>query len=315
MKQFRFLQICIVFSAALFIAPASVPDIDFALAWEPDSTQQDNSGAEEGEDFNSLFEDVYTEIDTTYAWSNYKINSGRFDYKTLGPGDTIRIPLVDSAHKRIYAHPFENYVSSDFGRRRYGWHYGVDVKLWTGNPVKCAFDGIVRVVTYDPRGYGRVVVVRHHSGLETLYAHLSRAKVKPRQKVKAGDIIGLGGNTGRSSGSHLHFEMRYYGEPFNPNHIIDFENYRLKNDILVLTRENFEYLTVQRQTVYHTIRKGDTLGAIARRYGTGVSTLCTLNGIGPRTVLRIGRRLMVRTAKKGEKKLTLQVKKSSEATQ
>lgn len=315
MKQFRFLQFCIAISAAFFLSSASVPDIDFALAWEPDSTEQDSISAEEKEDFSSLFEDVYTEIDTTYAWSNYKINSGRFDYKSLGPKDTIRIPLVDPSHKRNYVHPFKNYVSSDFGRRRYGWHYGVDVKLRTGSPVKCAFDGIVRVVTYDPRGYGRVVVVRHHSGLETLYAHLSRAKVKPRQKVKAGDVIGLGGNTGRSSGSHLHFEMRYFGEPFNPNHIIDFENYCLKDNTLVLTRGNFEYLTVQRQTVYHTIRKGDTLGAIARRYGTRVSTLCRLNGIGRRTVLRIGRRLIVRTAKKGEKKLTLQVKKSSEATQ
>ncbi|MFP4165337.1 MAG: peptidoglycan DD-metalloendopeptidase family protein [Chitinispirillaceae bacterium] len=316
MKNVRFSRFCLLSLFSVSCLSASVPDIDFSLAWSPDSLRKDSlAEMERNEDFSSLFKDAHTSIDTTYAWSNFMINSGRFDITSLKSGDTLRIPLVNASQKRSYAHPFCNFIFSDFGQRRSGWHYGVDIDLKTGEPVKCAFDGIVRVVKYDRRGYGRVVVVRHHNGIETLYAHLSRVKVKPRQKIKAGELVGLGGSTGRSSGSHLHFEVRYFGEPLNPHDLIDFKKYSLKNDTLLLTGANFEYLRVLRQTVYHRIRKGDTLGAIARRYGTTISRLCRLNGINRGTILRIGRKLMVRKVKKGEKKLTLQMKKSSEVNQ
>jgi len=214
--------------------------------------------------------------------------------------------LIDSSQNRFFAHPFEGRVTSRFGPRRYLWHYGIDVKLNTGDTIRCMMDGIVRVIQFDRRGYGNVVVVRHHNGLETLYGHLSRIKVEVNQTIKANDMIGLGGNTGRSTGAHLHFEIRYFGEPFNPEHIVCFQNFALRSDTLVLTRENFEYLTAVRQTVYHTVRRGDTLGAIARRYGTTINALCRMNGIKPRTTLTVGRRLVVRTGRHIEQELTLQ---------
>jgi len=176
--------------------------------------------------------------------------------------------------------------------RRGRYHYGIDVKLYTKDSVFNAFDGIVRVSKYS-KTYGHVVVVRHFNGLETLYSHLSKRLVTPNQPVRSGEVLGLGGNTGRSYGSHLHFEVRYFGEPINPNDIIDFENFCVKNDTLYLNQQNFEYLIEARKAKYYTIRSGDTLSKIARRHGTTIRTLCRLNNMKETTILRIGRRLRV----------------------
>ncbi|MCL2218533.1 MAG: M23 family metallopeptidase [Chitinispirillia bacterium] len=297
-------------SALAFATSTPAGDVDFALAFSDETTADSIAQAalreEEGEDFSSLFYDADSimQVDTLFAWSNDRINSGRFDYRTLGPGDTIKIPLVDSAHGKFYVHPIKNYVTSRFGLRRYMWHYGIDVKLATGDTLRSALDGIVRVIQFDRRGYGNVAVVRHHNGLETVYGHMSRVLVQPNQHIKAGEAVGLGGNTGRSTGAHLHFEIRYCGEPFNPEYIIDFDNtYALKRDTLMLTRDNFEYLTEVRKTVYYVVRRGDNLGSIARRHGTTAVNLCRLNGITTRTPLKVGRRLIIRSGKEAEKQV------------
>jgi murein DD-endopeptidase MepM/ murein hydrolase activator NlpD len=230
-------------------------------------------------------------IDTT-NWCTDKINAWRFDYKSMS--DTVKILLSDTTLKRRYVHPFNGFVTSPFGPRGYFWHFGTDIKLQRGDTVRCAFDGIVRVIQNDRYGYGRAVVVRHFDGLETIYGHLSRTDLTPNTRIRAGEIIGLGGNTGRSTGSHLHFEIRYGGEPIDPGYIIDFDTYTLKCDTLTLSRDNFEYLTEVRKTVYHKIRQGETLSHIARRYGTTVRKLCSLNGITGKTILRVGRKIIVR---------------------
>jgi hypothetical protein len=302
-----FLAAAIFAAAAARVVAAPAHGVDSTLAFVNGGSPADSVAEaqlreeEEGQDFNSLFDDM--DIDTSFAWNNSRINSGRFDYKALGPGDTIRIPLVDSSQNRFFAHPFANYITSPFGPRRYMWHYGADVKLNKGDTVKCMTDGIVRVVQYDRRGYGNVVVVRHQNGLETVYGHLSKVTVAPKHLIRAGETVGLGGNTGRSTGAHLHFEVRYRGEPLNPSYIIDFQNYTLKNDTLVLTRDNFEYLTELRKTLYHSVRKGENLGIIARRYRTTVAKLCRLNGITPKTILSVGRRLVIRSGKEAEKEV------------
>jgi len=280
---------------------------DIGLDAGDDNNNDAMHGEEEGQDFNSLFENLQEYnlmyIDTSFAWDNKTINAGHFDYKTLESGDSIKIPLVDSSQDKLYAHPIANQVTSRFGMRGNLWHYGTDVRLKTGDQVKCALDGIVRVIQYDRAGYGNVVVVRHHNGIETLYGHLSKVLVKPNQTINAGDIVGLGGNTGRSTGPHLHFEIRYYGEPFNPEYIIDFNDYALKSDTLVLTRDNFEYLTELRKTIYYTVRNGDNLSVIAKRYGTTVNNLCRLNGIKPQAILSIGRKLVVRSGSEADQKI------------
>jgi murein DD-endopeptidase MepM/ murein hydrolase activator NlpD len=256
---------------------------------------------EEAQDFNSLFDDFGEDgpmaVDTSFAWNNNRINSGRFDYKALSESDTIKIPLIDSAQNKLFASPFSNHITSPFGKRRFLWHYGMDIKLAKGDTVRSAFDGVVRVIQYDRRGYGNVVVVRHHNGLETVYGHLFKVLVKPNQHVKFSETVGLGGNTGRSTGAHLHFEIRYYGEPFDPRHIIDYETHTLWSDTLVLTKGDFDYLTELRKTVYHTVRRGEGLGSIARRYRTTVNSLCKLNGITAKTPLSVGKRLVVKGAK------------------
>ncbi len=232
--------------------------------------------------------DKFSGIDTFY-WDNKMINSGHFESKDMK--DTLRILLTDSSKHLYYYHPFKNYITSGFGPRGWFWHFGMDIKLKKGDSVLAAFDGIVRVTKYDLHGFGKVVVIRHPSGVETIYGHLSKVLVNPNQKVKAGELIGFGGNTGRSTGSHLHFETRYLGEPFDPNCFIDFEKFKLKSDTLKLSKQNFEYLVELRKAKFYTIRKGDTLGKIAHRNHTTITALCNLNHITSKTLLHIGRQI------------------------
>ena len=236
----------------------------------------------------SLFGNTVVLADT-FGWNTRMINSGRFDSKDMT--DTVIIPLKDSLGHCLFMSPFQNYITCDFGYRRYLFHYGIDIKLFKGDTVRAAMDGLVRVTKYDRHGYGNVVVIRHKGGLETIYGHLSKVLVDTDSYVKEGQVIGLGGNTGRSTGSHLHFEMRYMGEPFNPWSFYNFRDQELKSDTLMLTRSNFEYLIDIRKAKYCTIRSGDTLGGLAMRYHTSVRKLCQLNHISSRTLLRIGRKL------------------------
>jgi len=182
-------------------------------------------------------------------------------------------------------------VTCGFGPRRRIFHFGTDIKLQKGDSVLAAFEGIVRVVKFDRRGYGNAIVIRHPQGIETIYGHLSKVLVSTNQHIKAGELIGLGGSTGRSTGAHLHFEVRYHGEPFDPSCFYDFANFSLKADSLIVSRANFEYLIELRKAKYCVVKKGDTLGRIAVRYHTSITTICKLNGISKKTLLRVGRRI------------------------
>jgi murein DD-endopeptidase MepM/ murein hydrolase activator NlpD len=229
-------------------------------------------------------------------WSTEKIHFMHSDSlinKFIDTSFYLAIPLKDYGD---YAHPFPGYVTSPFGVRRYRFHYGTDIKVQTGDTLVAAFDGMVRVTSYN-RGYGNLVVIRHHNGLETLYGHLSKILVDTNDVVKAGDAIGLGGNTGRSTGSHLHYEIRYLGVAINPEYIVDMNTGTLLHDTLVLTDKTFSYqkrLQELRKAKYIKVRSGDCLSIIARRYGTSVSKLCRLNGISRTSILRVGQRLRVR---------------------
>jgi murein DD-endopeptidase MepM/ murein hydrolase activator NlpD len=220
-------------------------------------------------------------------WNNYVIHPYKFNLS--GRKDTTHVKLLDEHHCE-YSHPVEGYITSPFGPRKGRFHYGIDLKLEVGDSVYNAFDGVVRIARISPT-YGNVVVVRHKNGLETLYAHLEKIAVEVGNEIFAGDLIGLGGNTGRSTGSHLHFEVRYMGEAINPAEIICFENYILKKDLLVLQPSLFSPSIQARATKYYTVRSGDTLGKIAKKHRTTVSTLCKLNKIKPTTVIRPGMKL------------------------
>ncbi|HYG40629.1 MAG TPA: M23 family metallopeptidase [Cytophagales bacterium] len=224
------------------------------------------------------------------VWDSKNVNPYGIDGKSFH--DTLNIVLYDSMNS--WASPINSQtVTSKFGFRRYRWHYGTDLKLNVGDSVSSVFDGIVRIAKYDRRGYGNYVLIRHNNGLETLYGHLSKTNVVVGQVVKAGEVIGLGGNTGRSTGPHLHFEVRYQGNPIDPVHLFDFETASLNSDQFTLTPSHFSYLKEVKKVRFHKIRRGDTLSEISKRYGVSMTKICRLNNISKRTTLRVGRKLRV----------------------
>ena len=241
-----------------------------------------------------------------------------FPYKEVdmsGMPKSVVIDLVDSLTS--YHCPYQGSVHprGKYGPRRRRQHQGVDLPLKMGDPVYATFCGRVRISQYNKGGYGNLVIIRHDNGLETYYGHLSERLVEPDQWVEAGQIIGLGGSTGRSTGPHLHFETRYYGQSFDPERLIDFKNGTLSRETFLLKKSFFSIYSNAGQDFedeianeeqdkkeaaekaamkYHRIKSGDTLGAIARRYGTTVNNICRMNNIKSTTVLRIGRSLRVR---------------------
>jgi murein DD-endopeptidase MepM/ murein hydrolase activator NlpD len=215
-------------------------------------------------------------------WSHSSINP--YNVSLVGMKDTVKIDVSS------YCPPSVKHVTSNWGFRKWKFHYGIDLKVHRGDTVRCAFDGTVRITRRD-RGYGYFVVVRHDNGLETLYAHLNKILVKSNQKLKAGEAVGMGGNTGRSTGYHLHLEFRYLGNPINPNDIVNFETHKVHKPVLVVNANTFAYKAEIDKIRYWTVKKGDTLGRIAYRTGVSVNKLCQLNGIKKTTVLRIGRKI------------------------
>ncbi len=224
-------------------------------------------------------------------WDNDNIKAYKKD--TVSVSDTILVALIDSLHPNFII-PKEGRVNYRFGPRGVRFHYGLDVSLDTGDTLKSAFDGKVRYVGYDKGGYGRIVIVRHFNGLETYYAHMSKQLVKENQYVKAGGALGLGGNTGRSFGSHLHFEIRYRGNAINPDEIVNYEASSLKSDFLIVNPSLFGYIAKLKNPVYYKIRSGDTLSGIAQRNRTSVSNICSVNGVSRNTVLQIGKIIRLR---------------------
>lgn len=182
-------------------------------------------------------------------------------------------------------------ITSKFGPRRRRMHYGIDVKVYIGDTIRSAFAGKVRVVKNQGRrtGYGKYVIIRHDNGLETVYGHLSKQLVHENQYVEAGEVIGLGGNTGRSSGSHLHFETRFLGQAINPAYMFDFEKQDIVADSYTFYKKGIRKNGVAVAGVdYYKVRSGDSLSRISKKTGVSIKTLCRLNGITTKTTLRIG---------------------------
>ena len=220
-------------------------------------------------------------------------------------------------------------VTSHYGYRRSfrRLHYGTDIKVFVGDTIRAAFSGKIRVVQFERKGYGNYVIIRHPNGLETVYAHMSKHLVKPDQIVRRGEPIGLGGNTGRSTGSHLHFETRFLGQFIDPEKLFDFEAQDVKGDFylycsngrstmlasndIVGGEEEMDEETAQAlmekeaeseayqqkriqemkakpRTSVHKVKSGDTLSSIAHKYGTTVDRLCRLNNIKSTSILRLG---------------------------
>ena len=221
-------------------------------------------------------------------WNNERVHAYG---KTVVIPDSFRIDMTG------FCMPTSNTkITSKFGPRRRRMHNGLDVKVYIGDTIRAAFSGKVRMVKYERRGYGQYVVIRHENGLETVYGHLSKQLVKEDQYVEAGEVIGLGGNTGRSTGSHLHFETRFLGQAINPALLFDFEKQDIVEDSYLFRKGRNRYrnnrnagtITSDGDIQYYKVRKGDSLARISKKTGTSIDALCKLNRITRRTTLRIG---------------------------
>ena len=220
-------------------------------------------------------DDLYPE------WSNEYAHK----YTNVVMPDSLLIDLTG------FCMPTENTKVNDiFGYRprRKRMHYGLDIKVERGDTIRAAFDGKVRYCSYQRRGYGYYVVIRHPNGLETLYAHLNAKLVAENEVVKAGDPIGLGGNTGRSTGPHLHFETRLLGKALNPALFFDFPNQDVTGDTYLYVKPKKKVYDPSDPDTYYKVRSGDTLSRIAARKGVSVKQLCKLNGITTQSTLRVG---------------------------
>lgn len=203
-----------------------------------------------------------------------------------------QVITIQSDSLGYYAHPRVGQINSKFGWRDGRMHKGIDINLHRGDAVVAAFDGMVRIANVKG-AYGKVIIIRHYNGLETVYAHLSKIKVKQGQVVLAGQVIGQGGSTGRSSGPHLHFEVRFKGQALNPAAIISFTEHKLLHDSIVIKRSKYGICAYPSNATLHTVEKGDTWYEIAKRYGHTVKELCILNNTDKRYYLKPGQKLRV----------------------
>jgi murein DD-endopeptidase MepM/ murein hydrolase activator NlpD len=214
-------------------------------------------------------------------------------------------------------------VTSNFGSRWGRQHKGLDIKVYIGDTIRAAFSGKVRIVRYEAGGYGNYVVIRHNNGLETIYGHLSKQLVHENEDVRAGEPIGLGGNTGRSTGSHLHFETRLCGVALNPALMFDFKNQDVTGDFYTYNKETYDQESAEatrlrgkvggsynREEVYgvlgssensdnshnpygneiryHKVQSGETIATIARKRGVSVDQICRLNHLNKNQSVKPG---------------------------
>ena len=227
--------------------------------------------------------------DSTGIFSTQWINSTIFAYRIHL--DSIRDTLIMlTSAERTFTLPYYGKLFRGFTYS----HKGLDIKLNKGDSVKAAFDGVVRYAKRNRGGFGNLVIIRHYNGLETYYGHLSRISVQVNEVVKSGEIIALGGSTGRSRGPHLHFEIRYKDIPLDPLRMIDYENQMLITNTFPITKRVFYPDDYTPDALIVKIKTGDTIGRLARRYHTSVKEICTMNKIRQTSRLKVGRSIRVR---------------------
>lgn len=236
--------------------PDGEPDEELEVSSQMYRPEQMGDGVE------SEFDILYATMDSTVI--HYASNS------ELPDGVTIHLTEKEKGRKFCFPTPEHARMSSHFGARRRRWHYGVDLAMPTGEPIYAAFDGIVRISRWN-KSYGNLVVVRHFNGLETYYAHLSQRDVEPGDTVRAGQVIALCGNTGRSYGSHLHFEIRYMGKAMNPEYVLDCTDHKLLCDELVLTPAYFS-----KRGSSHSSPSASDLHLINQQAGTADNSKATV---------------------------------------
>ncbi len=262
------------------------------------------------------------EMEENPSYELYEEWDNTFAHKASVLPETFKIDL------RHFCMPTKSRaLTSNFGARWGRAHKGLDIKVYVGDTIRAAFSGKVRMVKYNKGGYGKYIVIRHNNGLETIYGHLSKQLVEENQVVKAGDVIALGGNTGRSTGSHLHFETRLCGVALNPALMFDFRAQDVTGDYYMFRRDTYEaegleatrlrgvignggythedvvgtsvansgshksskaVTAVAEEPAYHKVAQGESLYSIAQKRGVTVDELCKLNHITKKSKIRVG---------------------------
>ena len=254
----------------------------------------------------ALHQLILNEQAETPAADLYEDWNNHYAHRATALPDTFKINL------RGFCMPTDNrVVTSNFGARWGRQHKGIDVKVYIGDTIRAAFSGKVRMVKYEAGGYGKYVVIRHGNGLETIYGHMSKHLVAEDEIVEAGQPIGPGGNTGRSTGSHLHFETRLCGVALNPALMFDFKNQDVIGDYYMFYRDTYQKESIvanrlrgvggkgkieadedtelaiaapaasyAKDVKFHKVKRGETLASIARKRGTTIDEICRLNRIG-----------------------------------
>lgn len=233
--------------------------------------------------------DIDTSSLFTDNWVTTAVYARRLDYAR-----TKDTAIIDLLNHGGFKFPIKGKILSKFGMRSGRMHHGVDISLNKGDSVLAAFDGVVRFAGWNNSGYGNTVVIRHYNGLETAYAHLEQLKCAVNQKVKAGDLIGTGGSSGRASCTHLHFETRLQDNPFDPELIFNIQTGEIVAEQIPLYPKNFLYLKNVSNSDYHIVKAGDTLWGISKKYNVSVGKICSLNGISENSILSLGQRLRLR---------------------
>lgn len=278
--------------------------------------------------------EIAQRLDTLDVYSKNWGTTSLFAYKEVQISDipdVIEINLIKDISE--FHVPKQGSVISKYSWRKGRMHKGVDIPVKVGDPIYATFDGKIRIANYNTGGYGFFVIIRHHNGLETWHGHMCKLNVKSGDYVKAGQVIGFGGSTGRSTGPHLHYEIRYCDMTFDPEYLIDFENGELRymtfsleksflnslsraselldeddsfkmpdidgsdsvsEDILSVIDKEKEIEQAAKRAVYHVIKSGDMLGRLAIKYGVSIDQICRLNNMNRNTVLKLGRKIRIK---------------------
>jgi murein DD-endopeptidase MepM/ murein hydrolase activator NlpD len=254
----------------------------FGMSYQPNPGDSVES---EGHTCNH-FEDIFPAENIYGQWDTDVVHY--YGQQTIEQFANTRLVLAHNSNCDFFFPVPNGRITSKFGPRgRKGrMHKGIDIDLETGDPVYSAFEGKVRYAAYND-SYGNCVVVRHPNGLETYYAHLDKLGVASGDYVQAGDYLGTGGNTGRSRGSHLHFEVRFLGVPIDPLSIIKEGEYKLALESLVINSKSEKVAVIRTGEKYHTVQPGDDLQSIAEKYCVSVASLIELNSISENTMLLI----------------------------
>jgi murein DD-endopeptidase MepM/ murein hydrolase activator NlpD len=248
--------------------------------------------------------DLYAEWDTS------SIHPYKKDFSNMP--DSVELELTND-YSNDFVVPFNGILTSKFGYRWGRGHHGVDIDLETGDSVVAAFDGMVRIAKYNNGGYGNVVIIRHSNGLETVYGHLSKLLVEPGAEILAGETIGLGGNTGHSFGSHLHFECRYLGKALNPEDIVDFSTKELKSDLLVLYKKDLMESKISSHKIYTRSYKYKTRYKYVYKKGKRIKVKYYVKASKPKRIVRRGGKAHARVSKAKTSKGKLVATKSAKA--